>query len=270
MRYGVISDVHGNLHALATVLELLQEAGVDRYLCLGDLVGYGPFPNECVERVAALGAVCVAGNHDLMVLGRLASGRSEAADPHLTRWTRANLGQDAREYLTNLPLLASPEPEVLLAHGSLNDPRAYVADAQEAAAQLDALRRDHPAARMLLVGHTHAQFAYGEHTGRLLRPWKPKVALRTGERVVLNPGSVGQSRQMTARACALVLDRGTGIAEFWATRYDHGANRAALRARSLPEAGHHLRPTLLRLGLRHLRRELVAARVGLGRARRRR
>ena len=68
MRYGVLADIHGNLHALEAALPVLERAGVDRYICAGDLVGYGPFPNECVEAISNLGAVCVAGNHDLMAL----------------------------------------------------------------------------------------------------------------------------------------------------------------------------------------------------------
>ena len=71
MRYAVLADIHGNLHALDAALAALKDAEVDGYLVAGDLVGYGPFPNECVERVAELDAACVAGNHDLIVLGQL-------------------------------------------------------------------------------------------------------------------------------------------------------------------------------------------------------
>ena len=77
MRYGVIADVHGNLPALEAVLDALQRIGVDAYACAGDLVGYGPEPNECVETVRKLGAATVAGNHDLIALGALSEDRCE-------------------------------------------------------------------------------------------------------------------------------------------------------------------------------------------------
>ncbi len=81
MRLGIIADIHGNLPALEAVLEALSDERVDHYLCAGDLVGYRPFPNECVAMVAALGATCVAGNHDLIAIGRLSDAQAGRALP---------------------------------------------------------------------------------------------------------------------------------------------------------------------------------------------
>jgi predicted phosphodiesterase len=91
IRYGVLSDVHGNLHAFQAVVNHLRRVGVDAWLCAGDLVGYGPHPNECVERVAGLGGIVVAGNHDLMALGRLDLGRQNSLVQVSQRWTRSVL-----------------------------------------------------------------------------------------------------------------------------------------------------------------------------------
>ena len=88
MRYGVLADIHGNLHALRAALGALGREGVDRYLIAGDLVGYGPNPNECVELVAGLDAVCVAGNHDLIALDRLSDERCPELARQSLRWTR--------------------------------------------------------------------------------------------------------------------------------------------------------------------------------------
>src|SRR3954447_24462817 len=87
MRFAVISDVHANLHALDAALAFLATQDVDGYLCAGDLVGYGPFPNECVRRVAALGGPCVAGNHDLIAIGRLSDERCIPLAQASLRWT---------------------------------------------------------------------------------------------------------------------------------------------------------------------------------------
>src|SRR3954469_29493 len=99
MRYGLLSDVHANLPALRAALEWLRREGADAYLCAGDIVGYGPHPNECVELIAALPGACVAGNHDLIAVGRL-DGEGIGALARVTLdWTRTVLGSDARAWL---------------------------------------------------------------------------------------------------------------------------------------------------------------------------
>ena len=105
MRYGVISDVHANVHALEAVLGALDREGVDRIICAGDIVGYGPRPNECVERIATLDPppVVVAGNHDLMAIGRLPTDGIGPLPQQTIEWTAEQLSHDAREYLEALP-----------------------------------------------------------------------------------------------------------------------------------------------------------------------
>src|SRR3954447_12802496 len=98
MRCGVVADIHANLHALETVLAALERAGVERYLCAGDLVGYGPRPNECVARVPSLAAVVVAGTHDLIALGKLAPDGLGPLPRQTLEWTAAALDDDSRRY----------------------------------------------------------------------------------------------------------------------------------------------------------------------------
>src|SRR4051812_47570828 len=127
MRCGVVADIHANLHALEAVLAALGRAGVERYLCAGDLVGYGPRPNECVARVAGLDAVTVAGNHDLIALGRLDSSGLGPLPARTLEWTVDALDDASRRFLESLPLRASVDG-VVIAHGSLDDPSEYVRD----------------------------------------------------------------------------------------------------------------------------------------------
>ena len=164
MRLGVISDVHANLDALRAVVAEVRRRGVDRWVSAGDLIGYGPHPNECVEVVAELGATGVAGNHELIVLGRLPGvGSSDRA--HVShRWTREALRGDVVDYLAALPLRVEIGP-VVVSHGSLDDPEEYVRTAGQAAAQLDRLQRSHPSARLLILGNTHRQLLVGEGNG---------------------------------------------------------------------------------------------------------
>ena len=121
MRIAVISDIHANLHALDAVLAEIDAEQVDEVWCLGDLVGYGPRPNECVEAVRARATLCLAGNHDLAVIGHadlaLFVGEAEAA----ATWTRTVLEDDAASYLASLEPVAHRD-RVALAHGSPRDP----------------------------------------------------------------------------------------------------------------------------------------------------
>jgi predicted phosphodiesterase len=231
MRLGVIADVHGNLHALDAVLGALGP--VDRLICAGDLVGYGPRPDECVERLAELGALAVAGNHDLMALGRLDPGGAGPLVRLSTEWTAAAISSATRDHLAGLPPVARAE-DVVVAHGSLDDPSEYVRDCDRAGAELARLDKD---ALGLVLGHTHHPLQCGGE------PW------------LLNPGSVGQSRERRPLARGAVIDTGSGRTRLVAADYDVRATRRELRAAGLPPHLCHLAPGRAA----RLRRRLAAA-----------
>jgi len=233
MRLGVISDIHANQHALDAVLAFLSTQEVDGYLCAGDLVGYGPAPNECVRRVCGLPGHCVAGNHDLIALGDLDDERCDRRARDSLRWTRAVLEDDARALLSKLPRGACVHG-VALHHGSPGDPQAYVRTEAQALACLEELARVAPGAGIVVLGHTHQPIAVGKQRGALLRGGTGSVRLLPGEPILLNPGSVGQSRSRDARARVMVLDLAARSATFHAVAYDISACRDALRERGLP------------------------------------
>ena len=262
MRVGVVSDVHANLHALEAVLERLAGERIDAWLCPGDLVGYGPFPNECVARVRALGPVCVAGNHDLIATGALSSDRCVRLARESLAWTATQLDDASRSYLTSLPRVAEAEGGIVVAHGSLDDAQRYVLTADDAEEQLGEVARRFAAASLLVLGHTHDPWAFGSGRGELLRAASGTVSLEPGERHLLNPGSVGQSRDRHALARYLVLDLDARTATFEAIPYDTGANRAALRSRGLPASSSHQKPTVLRAARRIAGRARTAVRRG--------
>lgn len=254
MRYGVLSDVHANLPALEAALGALRREGVDAYACLGDLVGYGPWPNECVRLVAGLDAVTVAGNHDLMAVGRLGAGPWVAES---IAWTSGVLAGDVRRHLEGLPAVAQLRGGVVLAHGSLDSASRYLSHPADAGAELERLARERPDAALLLVGHTHASLAYGQRRGTLLYLAAGDVSLTRDERFLLNPGSVGQSRERAARAGALVLDLEAPSARFLRVPYDVAAVRRELVRQGRPPDAHHHRPPAWRSApLRRLRRRL--------------
>ena len=262
-RFGVLADVHGNLPALRSAVERLRGEGVDRFLCAGDLVGYGPSPDECVEVIAGLDAVCVAGNHDLIALGRLSDDRCNALARTSLAWTRRRLGQASREYLEALParvLLSG----VVLAHGSPDDPQCYVRDDGEAGRQIASAAVRWPDARVLVLGHTHLARAWASGGRPLPAATGEVTPLDPDGPVLLNPGAVGQSRERRVRARSLVLDLVEQTAAFHADPYDVRAARRALRNAGLPPETVHLSPTVPGRAARRLRR------AAAGSARRRR
>lgn len=243
MRYGVISDVHANLHALDAALLFLERRGVEGYLCAGDLVGYGPFPNECVDRIAQLGALCVVGNHDLMALGSLSAEGSSALAADSLRWTRAELGVEARAYLAALPALVELPGGIVMTHATLGDPTVYVLTEAKAARELARLEASRPGTRALVSGHTHLPWAFGAHAGTIRFVADEPVALASfGAPLLLNPGSVGQARERTPWArCGLLDSEGLEMT-FFALDYDVEGCRRELTRRGRPPGSCHVPP----------------------------
>jgi predicted phosphodiesterase len=252
MRYGVVGDVHANLHALETAVEALRAAGAERLVCPGDLVGYGPRPNECVARLRELDVAAIAGNHDLMAIGRLPVEGLAPLQRTTIEWTRDAIDASTREYLEGLPLELPLGGGVVMTHGALGDPTRYVYDCTLARAQLDALTERHPDARTLLLGHTHLPLACSVRQ-ELPPPDRGEVALDPDHGPwVVNAGSVGQSRERAPHARAMILDTDRAIAGFLALDYDVAATRRELRDAGLPAHACHLSPGTLRRARRRL------------------
>lgn len=232
MQIAVVSDVHSNLAALEAVLSAIDAAPPDEIWCLGDVVGYGPRPNECCEIVESRADLCLGGNHDLAVRGTidLSEFRGDAAVA--ARWTREVLTEPARAFLDRL----EPEgerDEVALYHGSARDPVwEYVLSDEAAAATLAV--SPFP---LVLVGHSHVALEVEWRDDMLtggLAPEGTRVDVR--DRVLLNPGSVGQPRDGEWRAAYLLLDREAETATFHRVEYDVERTQAEMRAAGLPEA----------------------------------
>ena len=250
MRYGLIADVHGNLDALRAVLRALEREEVERYLVAGDLVGYGPYPNECVAAVAELDAGCVAGNHDLIALGELSDRRCIELARRSLAWTRQVLGSDERAFLAALPRTVTAPGGVVMAHGSLDDPQEYTTTRGQALAQL-AQVEERDGAGVLVLGHTHRPLAFALRAGWLRT--RGSARLPVADPVLLNPGAVGQSRELRVRARFAVLDLDAREARFFAIPYDVRACRSALRRVGLSPRSCHLRPSLPRAAVRAVR-----------------
>jgi predicted phosphodiesterase len=261
VRYGVLADIHGNLTALRAAMEVLRERDVERWLVAGDVVGYGAEPNECIAAATELEATAVKGNHDLIALGELSDQRCIAIARESLRWTRNALSAESRAWLEALPVKVQVPGGIVMAHGSLSDPQEYTLTRGQALSQLREVEAD--GARILVLGHTHRPWAFSRSTGPRLR--RQPLRLPADEATLLNPGAVGQSRQLLVRARALLLDTDAGVAEFLAVPYDVATARATLRRAGLSEGGVHLRPSVPGVVRRGLRAALYRAMARAGR-----
>jgi diadenosine tetraphosphatase ApaH/serine/threonine PP2A family protein phosphatase len=231
MRVAVVSDIHGNLHALEAVLSAVDAFEPDELWCLGDLVGYGPRPNECCRAVRERASVCLAGNHDLGVLGTIDLGEFSGEAGAAAQWTRTILDEEARTFLAGLR--PSAEARGLeLYHASPIDPVwEYVLTEEAARAAFDATR-----APAVLVGHSHVALALTPENGEIAGGLAPDGASADfGERrFVLNPGSVGQPRDGDPRAAFLMLDLDARRAEFHRVEYPIAYTQREIAAAGLP------------------------------------
>ena len=232
MRAAVISDIHGNLHALEAVLADILREGADEVWCLGDVVGYGPHPNECCALVRERAALCLCGNHDLAVVGGLDISDFSGDAAVAARWTQSVLAADHADWLRSLRPSGEREG-VELYHGSPRDPVwDYVLSDEIAVASLQLT-----VAPVVLVGHSHVALALwleDRQLGGGQAPAGTDLPL-ADRRSLLNPGSVGQPRDGDARAAWLLVDLGAGTCSFRRTTYDIDGAQADARAAGLPE-----------------------------------
>lgn len=232
MRVLIISDIHANLTALEAVLNAAGE--VDAVWCLGDLVGYGPDPNECVERISWLpNLLCVKGNHDDAVAGGgdVEYFNDEAGTSIMI--TRKLITPDNLNYLQQLPEVLTTNVATL-AHGSPRHPIwEYILDTRAADANFSAFDT-----LIALVGHTHLPVAFSlmENEGRILRkPVKPEKPYSIEIKSIINPGSVGQPRDYDPRASFAILDTETMSWENHRVAYNIPAVQERIRKLGMPE-----------------------------------
>jgi predicted phosphodiesterase len=234
MLVAVMSDIHANRHAFEAVLVSARKIGVDELWCLGDIVGYGAEPDDCVELAALNADVCLAGNHDLAVTGELPMHEFSPGAALAAKWTQDVIRPDSLAFLESL----RPSGErsgIGLFHGSPRDPIwEYVLSALLAELCLDTFDD-----RIGLIGHSHVALSF----------WRPEHGIASGEprrggheldiapgRWLLNPGSVGQPRDGDPRAAWMLLDTDACTARWMRTEYDIEGAQSAIRAARLPES----------------------------------
>lgn len=232
MRIVLVSDIHSNADALAAVRAALP--AYDELWCLGDTIGYGPEPNECVDQMRTLARHVLTGNHDLASLGLVSLVDFNALARAANLWNNEQLKPEQRAFMQGLAAHL-PLPEVTLSHASPRDPIwEYILDPETARANLAYF--DTP---VCFVGHTHVPMVFAQHAdGRIdFRRGAPGeiVQLQPGSRYIINPGSVGQPRDGDSRAAYAVWDTEAGTVRFNRVEYDILSTQRKMQAAGLPE-----------------------------------
>jgi predicted phosphodiesterase len=236
MRVLVLSDVHANLAALEAVLEDARKDDYDAVWCLGDIVGYGPEPDACVNRIRLLNAKTVVGNHDWAVLGHMDLDNFNLEARRAIEWTQGHLSAENLDWLSRLPNEPLVEGEFTLTHGSPRDPVwEYILYPSTARANFE-----HFSTPFCLVGHTHVPVLFvSQESDSFVRILTPAVGrsigLHDGWRIILNPGSVGQPRDSDPRAAYVFLDTDEATWEVRRVAYPIEVTQAHMRSAGLPE-----------------------------------
>ena len=233
MRIAILGDVHSNLPAFEAVLRHAEAAGpLDALWCVGDTVGYGPHPNECIDLLRRYKHRTVAGNHDLAACGRMGTEEFNGAAATAAQWTGEQLTPESRSFLEELPMVVT-DGDFTLVHGSLRWPEwEYLLSSEQAQHQFELQQTPYS-----IVGHSHLPFVCVEEEGSA--PFLAKASdgeqVELGdERLILNPGGVGQPRDSDPRAGYILYDSDAATVTYARVEYDIAATQRAMEAAGLP------------------------------------
>lgn len=232
MRYGIFSDIHSNLEALDAALEVYKKEGIERYLCLGDIVSYGPDPSRCIQIVRELRAEVIAGNHEWGVCAKSKLEDFTDVAQEALVWTKKALKEEERNFLDGLPLVYGEE-NFILVHASPDSPEDfyYLNNIEEADVSFAALKK-----QVCFVGHTHRPGVFVERDEELFFKPLKVLELEDNKRYIVNVGSIGQPRDRDCRACAVIYDTGAKTIELKRVEYDFRPTQEKILKFGLPES----------------------------------
>lgn len=230
MIYGIIGDIHSNYDALIAVTDELKQEHVDKVLCVGDIVGYAAEPIQCIDLLADLKCVSIAGNHDYAVVGKFPVSYFHADARAAALWTAKQLSDGYMDFLQNLPLVEEFDG-ITLVHGSLNHPELfyYIITEPDARLNLDIVKTP-----ICFYGHTHVPLAILLDNGVMRVERGPVINLTTIERALINVGSVGQPRDWDLRASCAIYDSEKKIVKIMRIKYNINSAVEKIYSAGLP------------------------------------
>jgi len=230
VRYAIFGDIHGNDDALEAVLKALEKEEAERFLCVGDLVGYGAEPGRCIARAREIRCVVVAGNHDYAVVERTPIDYFNPDARAAVLWTREHLSVEDKDYLESLPL-AHVQEDLALVHATVDTPKLfnYIQSLSDARRSFDALER--PAC---FVGHSHVPMTFFNGT-EVTYTRDPAYEISPDVKTLVNVGSVGQPRDMDERAAYVMFDSDAQTVRLERVPYDVESAARKITDAGLPE-----------------------------------
>ncbi|MBA4156698.1 MAG: metallophosphoesterase family protein [Gemmatimonadetes bacterium] len=234
MKIAIISDIHANWEALETTVHDISGQGVDRIVCLGDIVGYNANPAECVAILRELDADCVGGNHDRAVAEQITTAGFSVRAARAVVWTRERLVSDVIEFLTGLPLQVSLETHLVAVHGTLGPhggcENTYLDSDERRLRCFEALMQHPSRARICAYGHTHRLAIFELREGSVRALDGDEISLCEDSYYLINPGTVGEPRGTSERrATYLILD--TAQLGLSVRRVEYNSSVPALKTR---------------------------------------
>ncbi len=215
MNYAIISDIHSNLEAFERTLVEIDGMGVDKIVCLGDIVGYGASPNECLDIVRERQLTSIIGNHDMVACGRGEPYNFNPIARDAALWTRNELTEENRDFLSSLPHQRQIE-DFMIVHGAISDPDLYIFSSFEASIEFNLMVK----AKTCFFGHTHVKVYYVYSHGRAEGFTDDEIELSGENLYLVNPGSVGQPRDRDPRASFLIYEHDEKTIKFFRLEYD--------------------------------------------------
>jgi len=230
MRYGIISDIHSNLEALEAVVSALRRLHVQRVLCLGDIMGYGASPKQCLSLLKQIKAVSVAGNHDWAVSGKLNASYFPSDGKEAIAHNRNHLVLDDFEYLNGLDLVYKNQ-SLIMVHGTLHQPElfSYLDTSAKADETSNLMDRN-----ICFVGHTHVPQVYVKQEGLIFPSEIPEFELKPNCSYIVNVGSVGQPRDENPKASFCIYDTDLRMIEIKRIKYDVELSQKKILEAGLP------------------------------------
>jgi len=231
MRYGIFSDTHANIEALTAVLAAFESERIDRYVCIGDTVGYGASPNECCDLIRRTVAFTILGNHDAAVAGRMDYSYYYDAARHALNKHAAEVTDENMRWLRGLPYEVR-EGDVYFCHGSpVNlEEFEYIFSIEQAARGLEIWDQ---LGSVTFIGHSHLCKAFALTRSEVFEVVVTRFAIRPDHHYIISVGSVGQPRDYDPRASYTVYDTETKIFEFKRVGYDVDAAAKKILATDL-------------------------------------
>ncbi len=231
MRYAIISDIHSNFEAFEAALVVLKSEGIDKYLCIGDIVGYGVDIDRCIELLHSLDFISVAGNHDWASAGKFALENFNTMAKEAILYTREKINEEDLDFLSGLKLTFE-EDNFILVHGSLVDPENfnYIIDGYSAQESFLQLKK-----QICFIGHSHVNEIYILlPDGRVIHSSDKQIILNNKNNYIVNVGSIGQPRDGNPLSCFCIYDSSKRQVSFVREKYDVKATRDKIIKAGLP------------------------------------